>query len=413
MKIHAAPFPIALSISLMLGGVAAAAPHASEETNPRVIPQYKQAAPDQFRAPGPAVRTPFSLLPVANGLEWPWAIEELPDGAMLVTQRTGAMRIVSPGGVVSDPITGVPPVNPQVKGGLLDVALSPDFATSHRIFWCYAEPVGADSRLAVASGTLSADRKSLGDVKVIWRMERAMPSHEHFGARLAFDKQGMLMFATGERSPDGGAFGRDSVLAARDFAQDWSSTLGKVIRIAPDGSVPGDNPAPHGPGARPDVFAAGFRNPLADAIDPATGDLWTVEHGPKSGDELNHILPGKNYGWPVVSYGIEYHGDPVGKGITAAKGMEQPVYFWDPNIAPGAMLFYTGTAFPGWAGNIIIAGMKSHRLSRMVMKHGRVAVEEWLPTGVRIRDVIQAHDGSLLLLTDEAMGRILRLVPRR
>ncbi len=382
------------------------------ETRPREVPQFLPANKHQFRAPAPRTPSPVTVTTVARGLIWPLSIEALPDGRFIFSTRTGELRIISHRGEVGAVIGGVPAVQPLVRGGLLDIALPPDFTRSRRIYLSYAEPTeGGNGRLAVATATISAREDALTDVRVIWRMERDSASHEHYGSRIAFDRTGNLFVTTGERSPDGGKFGREMILANRNLAQDPASTLGKIIRIAPDGSAPLDNPFIGKSGYRSDVWALGFRNVLGGAVVPATGDLWTVEHGPLSGDELNHVLPGRNYGWPIISYGKEYHGEPIGDGIAAMAGLEQPAYFWDPNIAPGGIIFYTGKLFPKWQGNILIAGLKSQRVSRLAIKNGRVRSEEWLPFDARLRDITVGIDGAVYLITDEEKARLLRLAP--
>jgi glucose/arabinose dehydrogenase len=385
-----------------------------EETAKRSA-AYPAAFENQTRAPKPATPTPFAVETVATGLQWPWSIKILPDGRMLVTEKFGRLRIVKADGTIAAPIPGVPAVDPadaKVKGGLLDVALAPDFPRTRRIYLSYSEPRQGGSGTAVATGVLARDYQKLEGLQVIWRMAETSPSHQHYGSRLAFDKEGHLFITTGERAPDGGEFGREAVLEARMQAQDMMKDAGKVLRINADGSIPSDNPFRGRKDARADIWSAGHRNILAAAVNPATDELWTTEHGPLGGDELNQPQAGKNYGWPVISYGLEYDGTPVGKGITAQEGMEQPVYFWDPNVAPGGMIFYTGALFPAWRGDILIAGLNSMRLSRLVIDGHRVVSEEWIPIGTRVRDVVQDNEGALYLLTDEEAGKILRIVPK-
>lgn len=371
------------------------------QTAPPNAPDQQPAFPGQTRAPKVAVPTAFTKTEIARGLEHPWGIEELPDGRMLVTERPGRMRLVAADGTIGEPIGGIPAVDARNQGGLLDVALAPDFATSRRIFWSFSEPRGNDTNgTSVASGTLAEDGDSLGDVTVIFRQEPAWESTMHFGSRLVFAPDGNLFVTVGERSLE----------ESRVFSQDVSTHLGKTLRIRPDGSVPDDNPFVGRADARPEVWSYGHRNLQSADVD-ATGRLWTVEHGPQGGDELNRPEPGKNYGWPIITYGEDYGGAPLGEGITQQEGMEQPLYYWDPVIAPSGMAFYSGALFSSWNGDILIGGLVAKSLVRLDLEADEVVAEEWLDLGARIRDVKQAADGSVLVLTDEDDGRILRLTP--
>ncbi len=359
----------------------------------------KPAIEGQTRAPQPAKPTSWKQAEVARGLETPWSIEPLPDGRLLVTERPGRMRIVTPDGKIGPALTGLPAVDARAQGGLLDVALSPDFATSKRVFWSYAEPRGdGGNGTSVASGVLGD--AGLTDVKVIFRQEPGWQSVLHFGSRLAFAPDGNLFVTLGERSQP----------EPRELAQDLGGHLGKVVRIRPDGSVPQDNPFVGKAGAKPEIWSYGHRN-VQSATTDAAGRLWTVEHGPKGGDELNHPEAGKNYGWPVIAYGEDYSGKPIGEGRTAREGMEQPVYYWDPVIAPCGMASYDADLFPGWKGSLLVGGMVAASLVRLEMRDGRVASEEWLPLNARIRDVKVDRDGSVLVITDEPNGRIIRITP--
>jgi glucose/arabinose dehydrogenase len=335
---------------------------------------------------------------VVKGLEHPWGIALLPGGSMLVTERPGRLRKVERDGRVSEPLAGVPKVFAQGQGGLLDVALSPEFGRDRLVFLSFAEPGEGGAGTAVARGRLA--ERGLEDVKVIWRQQPKVSGGNHFGSRIVFQPNGPLFVTLGERFDHA------------DKAQDLSTTLGKIVRIHQDGSAPRDNPFVGRDGARPEIWSYGHRNVQAAALEPDARQLWTVEHGARGGDELNHPEAGKNYGWPVISYGTHYSLLKIGEG-TAKPGMEQPVYYWDPVIAPSGMTFYTGNLFPDWKGNILVGSLTPGGLVRLVMKDGRVAKEERYLGELRerIRDVQQALDGSFYLLTDSPNGRILRVTP--
>ena len=354
------------------------------------------AFPNQTRAPQPAATEPYRVEVVATGLQQPWALEFLGDGRMLITERPGRMRIVAADGGVSAPLAGVPAVVFQGQGGLLDVALAPDFTTTRRVFWTYAEPRTGGAATAVASGVLSANSTALTEVRVIFRQEPAFSSEAHYGSRLVFDRDGRLFVTTGDR----GQYGP---------AQDGGNTVGKVLRINTDGSIPADNPFVGQTGTQAAIWSLGHRNMQGAVLHPDTGRLWTVEHGPRGGDELNQPDRGRNYGWPLITYGIDYDGQTIGEG-TAKAGLEQPVYYWDPVIAPAGMDFYLGGLFPRWRGSLFIGGLQQNGLVRLTFDGDRVTSEERLNLGARIRDVKNGPDGRLYLL-DESAGRILRLTP--
>ena len=345
---------------------------------------------------------------VVDGLEHPWAIEFLPDGGALVTERPGRLRHLSAEGELSEPITGVPEVDARDQGGLLDVAIDPSFAENRLVYLSFAEPgEGGKNSTAVARGTLSEDSRALADVEVIFSQTPKEASTKHFGSRLVFDGNGHLFVTLGERSEE----------QFRGQAQDLDSHLGKVVRINPDGSVPQDNPFVGQDGALPEIWSYGHRNIQAAAINPATGVLWEIEHGPMGGDELNIPEAGKNYGWPIVSFGVNYNGTPVGSGEADAEGFEDAIYQWTPVIAPSGMAFYTGDLFPDWQGNLFVGGLASMNLVRLTLNGEKIVDEERLLTDLqpreRIRDVRQGPDGALYLLTDNAAGRLLKLVPKR
>jgi glucose/arabinose dehydrogenase len=357
-----------------------------------------------------AVTTPtrYAVTVLAKDLANPWSVEPLPDGDFLVTEKPGRMRIVSANGTVGDPIEGVPAVEARGQGGLLDAALSPGFATDRTVFWSFSEKREGGNATSVARGTLSADRKRLTDVKVIFRAQPAYDGGAHFGSRLAFGPDGMLYISLGERSDN----------PIRPQAQQLDSHMGKIIRIAPDGSVPRDNPFVGTAGALPETWDLGHRNVEALAFD-GSGQLWEVEHGTRGGDELNRVEKGKNYGWPIQAYGIEYSGSPIvsalGPAATARDGTEQPVYYWDPVIAPSGAQFYSGDAFPAWQGSLFIGSLGQLRLVRLTIADGVVTGEEQLlaDRNSRIRDVRQGPDGFLYVVTDASKGELWRIAPAK
>ena len=392
------------------------------ETATANAPEQKPAFPGQTRVCAVKSNVAFEVTTLAKGLKNPWAVEPLPDGNFLITEKAGQMRIVSATGQVGEPIGGLlpvgqggmtdssgqgglPPITARGRGGLLDVALSPDFAKDRTIFWSFSEQREGGSGTSVARGLLTPDRKNLEQVRVIFR---AMPTYNnglHFGSRLAFGPDGKLYITLGER------FDKEKT---RPQAQQLNSHLGKIIRINPDGTVPPDNPFVKQTGALPEIWTLGHRNVQSASFDDQ-GRLWTVEHGAKGGDELNLIEKGKNYGWAVISYGEEYSGEPIPGNITAKEGYEQPIYYWDPVIAPSGEQFYTGSAFPEWRGSIFIGGLASERLVRLVIKDNRVTGEEHLlnDRGKRIRDVRQGPDGALYVVTDDANGELWKIAPKR
>ncbi|HXG57894.1 MAG TPA: PQQ-dependent sugar dehydrogenase, partial [Thermoanaerobaculia bacterium] len=327
------------------------------ETRPPNAAEQKPAFPGQTRACGVRSNVAFRVTVLARGLEEPWAVEPLPDGDFLVTEKPGRMRIVTARGEVSPPIAGVPPVDDDGQGGLLDVALSPAFETDRTIYWSFSEPREEGNATSVARGVLSQDRRRLESVRVIFRAMPAFDGSMHFGSRLAFGSDGMLYVTLGERSDR----------KIRPQAQQLGSHMGKILRIRPDGSAPADNPFAGRPGARPEIWSLGHRNVQAAAFD-AQGRLWIVEHGPRGGDELNRIEKGKNYGWPLVSFGEEYSGAAIAGAVTTRPGHVDPVYYWDPVIAPSGAQFYTGNAFPEWRGSLFIGALREQRLVRLTLR---------------------------------------------
>lgn len=335
---------------------------------------------------------------VASGLVHPWGLAFLPDGRMLVTERPGRLRIVAANGTLSAPLAGVPAVHAQGQGGLLDVAIDPDFATNNLVYLTYAEAGDGGVGTAAARGTLTAT--GLENVQVIYRQRPKLEGNGHFGSRLVFARDGALFITQGDRQ------------SYRERAQDLTQGMGKIVRIRPDGTIPTDNPYVGNSNAQPEIWSYGHRNLQGATLHPATGQLWTVEHGERGGDEINHPEPSKNYGWPVITYGRDYSGLPIGEG-TAREGMEQPVYFWDPVIAPSGLTFYTGTVYAEWTGDLFVGSMNPGGLVRLTLSDGRVTAEHRYlgEIGERIRDVVQGPDGYLYLLTDSPTGRVLKVVP--
>lgn len=385
-------------------------------------PEQKPAFAGQTRACAAESKTPIVVTVIASGLERPWAVEPLPDGRFLVTEKPGRMRIVTADGKVGEPLEGLlpvgqggvtaqsgqgglPPITARGQGGLLDVALDPEFAKNRTIFWSFSEQREGGSGTTVARGVLSSDSRRVSDVRILFRAMPTYTSGLHFGSRLAFGPDGKLYITLGDR------FDRAT---QRPLAQSLGAHNGKVVRIDPDGKIPSDNPFVGKDGALGDIWSLGHRN-IQSAVFDDKGRLWTVEHGARGGDELNLVERGKNYGWPVATYGEEYSGEAIAGGTTAKDGTEQPVYYWDPVIAPSGMEFYSGTAFPDWKGNLFIGGLASTRLVRLVMKDNRVAGEEHLlaDRGRRIRDVRQGPDGFLYVVTDESNGELLRISPKK
>ncbi len=357
------------------------------------------AAPD-LATPIATEKASVRLETVATGLERPWGLAFLPDGRALVTEKAGRLRIVGTDGKLGEPLAGVPAVDTGNQGGLLDVAVDPAFAQNQTIFFSFAQPRGdGQNATAVARARLGA--KGLEDVRVIFQQQPAMASGHHFGSRVVIARDGTLFVTMGDRN-----IGRDKV-------QSLGTDIGKVVRIDRDGNAPADNPYRGKPGARPELWTIGHRNIQGAALDPATGELWTNEHGPKGGDELNRTLGGRNYGWPLVTYGVEYSGLKV-SDKREAPGLESPVHYWVPSIGVSGLAFYTGAAIPAWKGNAFIGGLASKELVRLEMRDGKVVHEERLfkkALGQRIRTVVNGPGGALYLLTDEPEGRILRVVP--
>jgi len=337
---------------------------------------------------------------VASGLEHPWGLAFLPDGRMLVTERPGRLRIVGKDGKLSPAISGVPSVVARGQGGLLGLALDPAFAQNRLVYFSFSEARSGGNGTSVARGRLNEQGTALTGVSVIFQQMPAIASNMHFGSRLVFDRTGALFVTVGDR------------YSQRDQAQNPANHLGKVIRIRPDGSAPADNPKK--PGWAPEVWSIGHRNVQGAALHPDTGQLWTAEHAARGGDEVNTPKAGLNYGWPVITYGVDYSGAKIGEG-TAKPGMEQPLFYWDPSIAPSGAAFYTGTVWPAWKNSLFVGALAGSMLVRLSTQDQKVTGEERLLTniGERIRDVVQGPDGFLYLLSDEDNGKVLRVRPAR
>jgi len=355
------------------------------------------AVEETFETEGPSIRVET----IANGLSHPWALAFMPDGSMLVTERNGNLRHVSD--KVSEPIAGVPDVDARGQGGLLDVALDPQFEENRLVYLSFAEAGEGGNSTAVARGVLSEDLTRLDNVEVIFSQKPKVQSQQHFGSRLVFDNDGYLFITLGERSQ----------AQFREQAQQLNSHLGKIVRIRPDGTVPDDNPFVNQADALPEIWSYGHRNVQAAAINPESGVLWEIEHGPRGGDELNIVQPGANYGWPIVTLGINYDGTTIGEGVEHQEGMVDAIRTWTPVIAPSGMMFYQGEAFPDWKGNLFVGGLASTALVRLTVDGDNISGEERLleSLGLRIRDVAEGPDGAIYVITDEDDGEVLRISP--
>ncbi|MBJ3762281.1 PQQ-dependent sugar dehydrogenase [Maribius pontilimi] len=392
-----------LLLSTALAVPAMAEQHAEPvEQGAKNVPEFEPAWPNQTRAPALDSGIDLAVQEVATGLVHPWGIEVLPDGSYLVTERAGRLRHVSRAGEVHDPIAGLPEVFAQGQGGLLDVALAQDFDTSRTVFLTYSKPMeDGMSATAAARGTLSEDMTQLTDVTDIFVQSPPSPTAKHYGSRVVLDGD-FAYITTGEHSS----------MQERDYAQDFDKTYGKVIRVGLDGTVPDDNPYVADGETAALIWTLGHRNVQGADIRPDTGELWTLEHGPAGGDELNKILKGENYGWPVVSYGEQYSGGPIGIGEPRREGFAEPQYYWDPVIAPGGFAFYEGEMFAEWNGNVLASSLAPGGLVRLTLDGDRISGEErFIPDQGRIRDVEIDADGAILVLVDADNGKVLRLTP--
>jgi glucose/arabinose dehydrogenase len=361
---------------------------------------YSPAFAGQTRIGG--VTTPASsyrATVVTTSLASPWGVVSLPDGRLLVTEKAGQLRIVTAAGVVSAPITGLPAVNAAGQGGLLGLCLDPDFATNRLVYWSFAEARPGGNLTAIGKGRLATDERAVENATVIYRAEPAYAGTLHYGGRVVFDRTGNLVVSTGERSD----------LATRPQAQVVTSGLGKVIRLTKTGQPAPGNPTFAQAGALPELYSIGHRNPQGLAIHPTTGEVWQSEHGPRGGDEVNRLRAGANYGWPTITYGIEYGGQPIGAPSQQRDGLEQPVYYWDPVVSPSGMTFYAGNRIAEWQNNLFLGALSGQHIVRLVLDNNRVVGEERLlaSEGQRFRDITQSPDGALYAITDQ--GRLYRI----
>ena len=365
------------------------------ETSDKNSPEYQPAFAGQTRIQGIKTTTPYQVEVINSDLQKPWGIINLPDGRFLITSKTGYFNIVSADGKTISKVEGLPKVDAKGQGGLLDVALDPDFANNRMIFWTFSEPVSGGNHTAVAKGKLSADEKTIENPTVIFRATPTYDGDKHYGSRLEFDKDGYLFVSTGERSD----------LETRPYAQKQDSYLGKILKITKDGK-----PAPGNPnlaGWKPEIYSTGHRNPQGMAIDEK-GQIWDAEMGPRGGDEINLIQPGKNYGWGDVTYGIEYSGKKINNATTQKTGTEQPVYYWDPSISMSGITFYTGN-ISEWKNNLFLGCLSGEKIIRLVIKDNKVMGEEWLLEDKedRIRDVLNGNDGNLYAVSDS--GKLYKI----
>jgi len=371
------------------------------ETQAPISTGQKPAFPGQTRIGGVKTQSKINITTISSGLQYPWGLAFFPDGRMIVSERPGNIRIVSKAGLVGPKIKGVPEVRFKGDGGMYDIKLDPDFAKTRLVFWTFVEPVTGGGVTSVARGKLSADETSFEDVRIIYRASPVYEGPNHNGSRMIFDKMGNLYVSFGERFDD----------EIRKKAQALNSSLGKIIRINKEGKAVHGNPFEKTPGALPEIWSLGHRNPQGFAFNPNTGELWESDHGPNAGDEINIIRAGANYGWPIISYGIEYSGSPVNGGLTVKEGMEQPVYYWDPAIAPSGITFYTGNLIPEWKGNLFVAALRGAHIARLVIKDNKVVGEERLFSDLhkRFRYILQGPDQALYAIIDDQEGKIYRI----
>ena len=396
------------ALVLLFSIAAAAAQQQGVDPRPPNGAGQQPAVPGQTDAPERKSNVAFDVVTVVDGLQNPWGLTFLPSGKMLVTERPGRLRVLADG-KLSAPVAGLPAVDARNQGGLLDVALDPNFASNNLIYWSFSEPRDAGANnTAVARGKFVDDATAprVENVQVIYHQVPSLTSTLHFGSRLVWGRDGTLFVTQGERS----------ITEGRMQAQKMDSGLGKIVRINADGSIPKDNPFVGKDGVRPEIWSYGHRNVQAAALHPTTGELWEVEHGTRGGDEINIARKGKDYGWPTIAYGIEYRGGPITGGITAQEGMEQPIYYWDPVIGPSGMAFYTANLFPAWKGSLFVGGHQTNDLVRLTLDGNKVVGEERLLTDrnprIKVRDVRQGPDGALYVVGDGASVPIVKLVPK-
>ena len=360
---------------------------------------FKPAFEGQTRVAGVRTKTPYNAEAINTSLDKPWGIAQLPDGRFLITQKKGTMRIATSTGTIGDEITGIPEVNSTGQGGLLGICIDPAFEQNRMVYWVFSESLPEGNLTAVAKGKLSADEKKIENATVIYRATPAYKGNLHYGGRILYSKDGHLYVSTGERSD----------LETRPLAQDLSGGLGKILRITTDGKPVSGNPFEGKSNASPAVYTYGHRNVQGIAFHPATGDLWEAEMGPRGGDELNLISAGKNYGWPIITYGIEYKGATIGDAIQQKAGMEQPIYYWDPVISPSGITFYNADVIPEWKNNLFMACLSGQHINRVVIENNKVTGEERLlaDEGQRFRDITVGKDGALYAVTDA--GRLYKI----
>jgi aldose sugar dehydrogenase len=372
----------------------------SVEKNAPNTPSNKPAFQGQTRANAIKSKTAFEFKVITEGLSFPWSVKYLPDGRLLVTEKeAGSLRIVNQNGELSKPITGLPAVNSKGQGGLLGITLDPNFEQNRMLYWAFSEDVEGGSLTSVAKGKLSADESKIEAATVIYRATPAHKGNLHYGGRVIFDKKGNLFVSTGERSD----------IVTRPQAQSLNSSLGKVILITTDGKPVTGNPFEKQAGAKPELYSYGHRNVQGLTFHPVTGELYSNEFGPRGGDEINHVQAGKNFGWPTITYGIEYGGKRIGDAIQQKEGMEQPVYYWDPSVSPSGMTFYSGDAIPEWKNNLFVGCLSGMHIARLVIENDKVVGEERLLSEEyqRFRDVTQGKDGALYAVTDQ--GRLYKI----
>ncbi len=362
---------------------------------------YKPAFEGQTRIAGMKTSTELDIKVISEGLVNPWCIAVLPDGRLLITEKGGTLRIATTSGELSTPLLGLPDVSSEGQGGLLGITLDPDFGSNRMVYWVFSEKTSGGNLTSVAKGRLADDEKKIENPVVIYRAAPAFAGTLHYGGRILFDKSGNLFVSTGERSD----------LQTRAKSQDLATGLGKIVRITKDGKPASGNPFINTAGAMPENYTYGHRNVQGLAIHPQTGDLWENEFGPRGGDEVNRIEAGKNYGWPTISYGLEYSGGKIGEGLTQKEGLEQPVYYWDPVVSPSGMTFYSGDLIPEWKNNLFIGCLSGSHILRLEIKDNKVVGEERLLTDRqdRFRDVQQGKDGALYAVCDGAHGKLYRI----
>lgn len=359
---------------------------------------YPPSFTGQTRTFGIKTKAALSIKMLNQNLQNPWGLAQLPNNNWIVSQKAGTMVILNEDGTLKNTIAGLPTVNSQGQGGLLDVQLDPEFANNRMVFWTFAEPSAEGNRTAVAKGRLNDQENAIDNITVIYRADPGYNGTLHYGSRIAFDNAGNIFVSTGERSD----------LATRMLAQDKSAALGKILRITKDGQAAAGNPF-NGQGELSTIYSYGHRNPQGLVFDRQTNTLWETEFGPLGGDEINKIELGKNYGWPTITYGLEYSGATIGEGITQKEGMEQPVYYWDPVISPSGMILYNNDYHAEWKGNLLLACLSGQHIARIRLVNGKVAGEERLlaDEGQRFRAIATGNDGKVYAVTDQ--GRFYQI----